>query len=82
MKFRPWPYITRTSQLYFVLKSHWLSALGIAFSMLGQTALTVVQPWPLRAIIDHLIENPAAGRGSLEGIERDRRVSTRSNPES
>jgi ATP-binding cassette, subfamily B, bacterial len=71
MKFRSWLHIVRASQLYLVLRSNRLLTLGIALSMLGQTALTVIQPWPLRAIIDHLIANPTAGRSSLEGIRHN-----------
>ncbi|SMC22330.1 ATP-binding cassette, subfamily B [Desulfacinum hydrothermale DSM 13146] len=47
------------SQLTSAVRRHWKVALLVAAAMAGQTLLTLAQPWPLRALIDHVVQNPS-----------------------
>lgn len=49
----------RASQLVSAVRRHWKLALGVAGAMAGQTLLTLAQPWPLRSMIDHVVNHPA-----------------------
>jgi ABC-type multidrug transport system fused ATPase/permease subunit len=48
-------------QLYLALKTQRLLAVVVALLMLGQTALTLIQPWPIQRIVDHVVNNPTHG---------------------
>ncbi len=47
------------SEVFQALKRHRKPALAVALVMAGQTALTLLQPWPIRNMIDHVVRNPA-----------------------
>ena len=52
----------RRSQIWLATKKHWGAALVVVLSLVGQTAMTLLQPWPVKRIIDHIIrEVPTAG---------------------
>lgn len=49
----------RATQLVSAVRRHWKVAVGVAAAMAGQTLLTLAQPWPLRSMIDHVVNHPA-----------------------
>lgn len=57
----------KTSQLYLALKAQWPWVLAVSLSLILQTGLTLVQPWPIRSMIDHVIKNPDQGHKSAAG---------------
>lgn len=67
--FVPRKYSLRQSQLFLALKAQWLPALLVALNMIAQTGLTLVQPWPVRNIIDHVVANPGHGNGTAASYD-------------
>jgi ATP-binding cassette subfamily B protein len=61
-RFKTWYTIFRSSQLYLALRAHWGLVLMVSLNMIAQTVLTLVQPWPVRNMIDHIVENPSHGQ--------------------
>ena len=52
----------RRSQIWLATKKNWGAALVVVLSLVGQTAMTLLQPWPVKSIVDHIIrEVPTAG---------------------
>jgi ATP-binding cassette subfamily B protein len=50
------------SQIWQAARRNWVLALVVAGSLVGQTAMTLLQPWPVKGIIDQIIrEVPSAG---------------------
>ena len=60
-RFINWRADFRSSQLYLALKAHRLLLLIVSITMVAQTGLTLVQPWPVRMMIDHVVANPGPG---------------------
>lgn len=58
-RFRNWNASFRSSQLYLALKAHRRLVLVVCITMVAQTGLVLVQPWPIRMMIDHVVENPS-----------------------
>jgi ATP-binding cassette subfamily B protein len=58
-RFKNWNISLRSSQLYLALKANRLLVLLISITMVAQTGLILVQPWPIRMMIDHVVENPS-----------------------
>ena len=58
-RFKNWSVGFRSSQLYLALKAHRLLVLVVSITMVAQTGLILVQPWPIRMMIDHVVENPS-----------------------
>ena len=58
-RFKNWNASFRSSQLYLALKAHRRLVLVVCITMVAQTGLTLVQPWPIRMMIDHVVENPS-----------------------
>jgi len=59
------------SQIWQATRKSWGLVLVVAGSLIGQTAMTLLQPWPVKSIIDHIIrEVPTAGvvTGSRVGL--------------
>jgi ATP-binding cassette, subfamily B, bacterial len=83
--FRRWADVPARSQLWMALKPYKSLIVWIAMSMILQTGLTLLQPWPVRTMIDHVVEHPSHGHGtagwdllrfivsSMEGIFRSRK---------
>jgi ATP-binding cassette subfamily B protein len=83
--FRRWGDLPARSQLWIALKPYKSLLVWIALSMIFQTVLTLLLPWPVRTMIDHVVENPGHGHGtagwdllrfvvsSMEGIFRSRK---------
>lgn len=59
-----WQANFRSSQLYLALKAHRRLALMVCITMIAQTGLTLVQPWPVRTMIDQVVANPGPGLAS------------------
>lgn len=57
---RSWKPFLKDSQLFLALKSYRLLLLVVCLSMIAQTALTLLQPWPIRSMIDHVIQHPSS----------------------
>jgi hypothetical protein len=53
-RFKNWSVGFRSSQLYLALKAHRRLVLLVSITMVVQTGLTLVQPWPIRMMIDHV----------------------------
>jgi ATP-binding cassette, subfamily B, bacterial len=62
--FRRWGYATRRSQLWIALKPYKSLLVWISLGMILQAGLTLLQPWPVRTMIDHVVENPSHGHGT------------------
>ena len=60
-RFLKWNIRFRSSQLYLALKAHRLLVLIVSLTMVAQTGLILVQPWPIRMMIDHVVANPDQG---------------------
>ncbi len=60
-RFLKWNIRLRSSQLYLALKAHRLLVLIVSLTMVAQTGLILVQPWPIRMMIDHVVANPDQG---------------------
>jgi ATP-binding cassette subfamily B protein len=60
-RFKNWTASFRSSQLYLALKAHRLLVLVVSLTMVAQTGLILVQPWPIRMMIDHVVANPDQG---------------------
>ena len=58
-RFKNWSIDFRSSQLYLALKAHRRLVLVVCITMVAQTGLVLVQPWPIRMMIDHVVENPS-----------------------
>ncbi|MDP1990547.1 MAG: ABC transporter transmembrane domain-containing protein, partial [Syntrophales bacterium] len=58
-RFKNWSVGFRSSQLYLALKAHRRLVLVVCITMVAQTGLVLVQPWPIRMMIDHVVENPS-----------------------
>lgn len=61
----------RKSQLWEICVKHWPMVLIIVLSLIGQTVMTLLMPWPMKNIIDHIIrEVPTAGvvTGNEQGL--------------
>ena len=81
-RFLQWEDVLARSQLWIALKLYKSLLVWIALSMILQTGLTLLLPWPVRTMIDHVVENPSHGHGtagwdllrfvvsSMEGIFR------------
>ncbi|MCE5242987.1 MAG: hypothetical protein LLF99_07295, partial [Desulfobacteraceae bacterium] len=52
------------SQLGMALKEHWGLAAWVSAGMMAQTVLTLVQPWPVQALIDHVVQMVGHVQGS------------------
>ncbi len=50
--------LIRNSQLFLALRGHWALATAVVFCLVGQTILTLAQPWPVRVIIDYVVKSP------------------------
>ena len=61
-RFKNWNINFRNSQLYLALKAHRLLVLLVSITMVAQTGLILVQPWPIRMMIDHVVANPSQGQ--------------------
>lgn len=61
---RQWHQRFLSSQLFQALKSHKLLLGFAALTMALQSVLTLLQPWPIRALIDHVVENPTQQHGT------------------
>ena len=49
-------------QIWQAAKRNWVLVLIVAGSLIGQTAMTLLQPWPVKGIVDQIIsEVPSAG---------------------
>ena len=46
------------SQLLDVLRANWPLVLGICLIMIAETGLTLLLPWPIRSMVDHVINHP------------------------
>lgn len=53
--------ILGNSQLHLALKSHWAMLLTASLIMIAQAALTIVAPWPIRAMIDRVVQSQGPG---------------------
>ena len=60
-RFQKWNIRLRSSQIYLALKAHRLLVLIVSLTMVAQTGLILVQPWPIRMMIDHVVANPDQG---------------------
>ena len=60
-RFKKWNIRLRSSQIYLALKAHRLLVLVVSLTMVAQTGLILVQPWPIRMMIDHVVANPDQG---------------------
>ena len=50
------------SQIWQAARRNWVLVLVVVGSLIGQTAMTLLQPWPVKSIIDQIIrEVPSAG---------------------
>jgi ATP-binding cassette subfamily B protein len=58
-RFKNWSARVRSSQLFLALKTNRLLVLLISITMVAQTGLILVQPWPVRMMIDHVVDNPS-----------------------
>ena len=61
-RFKNWSVNLRSSQLYLALKTNRLLVVLISITMVAQTGLILVQPWPVRMMIDHVVANPGHGQ--------------------
>ncbi|NTU48709.1 MAG: ABC transporter ATP-binding protein, partial [Syntrophobacteraceae bacterium] len=61
---RQWRRRFLKSQLFQALKTHKLALAWVSLTMALQSALTLLQPWPIRALIDHVVENPTHQHGT------------------
>ncbi len=62
--FGNWGQILGNSQLHLALRAYWPLVLLVSLNMLAQAGLTLVQPWPIRTMIDHVVENPTHAHGT------------------
>ena len=60
-RFKKWNIRLRSSQIYLALKAHRLLVVIVSLTMVAQTGLILVQPWPIRMMIDHVVANPDQG---------------------
>ncbi|TSA45821.1 MAG: ABC transporter ATP-binding protein [Deltaproteobacteria bacterium] len=58
-RFKNWTIGLRSSQIYLALKANRLLVLLVSITMIAQTGLILVQPWPIRMMIDHVVTNPS-----------------------